>query len=112
MSFERINTFRALLDEARNSDQQRMAVAAAGEDTVIGAVAHAVREGLVHPILIGDAACIHTLAVQHQLDMDAVEVIDVPDPVEASLTAVKLVHDGEAELVDRKSTRLNSSHYS
>lgn len=99
MSFERINTFKALLDEARNSDQQRMAVAAAGEDTVIGAVAHAVREGLVHPILIGDAACIHTLAVQHQLDMDAVEVINIPDPVEASLTAVKLVHDGDAELV-------------
>ena len=99
MSPERINTFKELLDEARNAQQQRMAVAAAGESTVIGAVAHAVREGLVYPILIGDAACIHTLAAQHRLDMNAVEVVDVPDPVKASLAAVKLVHDGDAELV-------------
>jgi len=99
MSPLRINTFRELLDEARYAGRQRMAVAAAGESTVIGAVAHAIREGLVHPILIGDAERIRELVGQHKISVDSVEIMDVPDPVEASLTAVRLVHQGEAELV-------------
>lgn len=99
MSSVRINSFKQLLNEARSAGRQRMAVAAAGEDAIVGAVAHAIREGLIYPILIGDAECIRVLVKQHKISMDSIEIVDIPDPVEASLAAVKRVHDGEAELV-------------
>lgn len=99
MSVARINTFKELLDRARGSDKPRMVVAAAGEHTVIGAVAHAMREGLIHPVLVGEAARIAVLVEQCGIDAGAVEIIHVPDPVEACISAVRLVHQGRAELI-------------
>jgi len=76
-----------------------VAVAAAGEADVIAALAHAVREGLVRPVLVGAAGPIRMIAEEQGLDLAGVELIDEPDPAAAATAAVKLVHDGRAELV-------------
>lgn len=94
-----IRSFAELLDCARGCNKPRMAVAAAGESAVIASVAHAMKEGLVTPVLTGSAAHIHEIAARQQLDLGAVEVINIADPVEASTAAVRLVHDGKADIV-------------
>jgi len=94
-----VRTFEELLVRARLSTAAPMAVAAAGETAVIAAVTHAMREGLVQPILIGVGDHIRSIAEQQGMDLTDVEVIEEPDPVAACAVAVRLVHEGRAELV-------------
>jgi len=94
-----IRTFEELLQKARCATPPRMAVAAAAEPDVIGAASHAAEEGLVRPILVGNAARIRELAAEQGIDVTNFELIDLDGPVAASALAVKLVHDGEADLV-------------
>ena len=94
-----ILTFNDLMAGAKSISKPRMAVAAAGERTVMGAVAHAMREGLVTPVLIGVGEQIRALAVEHDIAPDSVDIIEAADPMEASMKAVRLVHQGHAELL-------------
>ncbi len=94
-----VTNFTTLMERARSAKTPRMAVAAAGEHTVIASVAHAMREGLVHPILVGAADHIRHLAAQQDIDISNVDILNVADPDRAGEAAVRLVHDGDAELV-------------
>ena len=76
-----------------------MAVAAAGEPAVIAALSHAMRERLVRPVLVGVGDRIREIADQQAMDLCDVELVEAPDPVAAAALAVKLVHEGQAELV-------------
>ncbi|HEX72986.1 MAG TPA: phosphate butyryltransferase [Candidatus Hydrogenedentes bacterium] len=94
-----IRTFAELLDSARRCNKPRMAVAAAGESAVIASVAHAMKEGLIAPVLVGDAAHIQEIAARQCVDLHQAEIINISNPVEASAMAVRLVHEGQADLV-------------
>jgi phosphate butyryltransferase len=94
-----INTFHELLATARRTPPPKMAVAAAGEPTVLSALAHAMEEELVHPILTGDEAVIRRIAKERAIDLTRVEIINDPDPAAAASAAVRLVHEGRADLV-------------
>jgi len=76
-----------------------MAVAAAGEPAVIAALSHAMRERLVRPVLVGVRDRIREIADQQGVDLADVELVEAADPVAAAALAVKLVHEGQAELV-------------
>jgi phosphate butyryltransferase len=76
-----------------------MAVAAAGEAAAIVSAVQAREEGLVRPILVGPSDLIRQIAEQEGIALDGIELLEAPDPVLASALAVKLVHDGEAELL-------------
>lgn len=76
-----------------------MAVAAAAEPAVMAAATHALREGLVRPILVGSCDAIRRIADASQIDISGIELIEAPDAVLAAALAVKLVHEGQAELV-------------
>lgn len=94
-----LRSFDELLARAHGGDVPRVAVAAAGESAVIAAVAHAMKENLIRPILVGDTEVIRRLAGEQGVDLADMELVNVPHPVAASVAAVKLVHDGGAELV-------------
>jgi len=94
-----LRTFDELLSRAHRVPAPRIAVAAAAESAVIAAVALAVQEGLVRPILIGASDRIRQIADEQHVDLAAAEIIDCPDLIAASTAAVKLVHEGGAELV-------------
>ncbi|HEO71799.1 MAG TPA: phosphate butyryltransferase, partial [Candidatus Hydrogenedentes bacterium] len=96
---QQLRSFDDILEHARRTPLPRMAVAAAEEPAVIAAAAHAMREGLVLPILVGNVEDIRRIADSEGIDITAMELVDAPDFVIASAHAVKLVHDGEAELV-------------
>ena len=94
-----IRGFEELAARAQQSAPARMAVAAAGEDAVIAAVAQAMREGLAHPILAGEGERIRAIAGQQGMDLTGVEIVEEPNPVAACAAAVRLVAEGRADLV-------------
>jgi len=65
-------------------------------------------KGIADAILVGDEAKIREIAGGMNMDLTGFEIIDEPDHVQAAHTAVKLVHDGKADmymkgLIDTKS---------
>lgn len=76
-----------------------MAVAAAGDTHTIEAVLRARREGIVHPILVGDKATIESALSQFHEEIPSEDIYDVPDITESATVAVKLVREGSADLL-------------
>ena len=64
------------------------------------AVFEAKERGIAEPILVGDEPKIREIAGQigWDLDKDGIRIIHEPDVDQAALTAVKLVHDKEADM--------------
>lgn len=80
----------------------------AQDDAVLEAVKAAKDRNIAEAILVGDEAKIRTIASVLKMNADEFEIINVVDPIEAARTAVKLVHDGKADmymkgLIDTKS---------
>ena len=68
------------------------------ESSLRGAV-EAFQQKLLTPILVGPRAKIAALAAQFDLDISALELIDVPHSHAAAEAAVQLVREGKAEML-------------
>ncbi len=68
------------------------------ENALLGALAGA-RDGLIVPILIGDAAKIRAVAKSCGADLSGVAIEDLPSHDAAAARAVELVHQGKATAV-------------
>ncbi|MBR4514490.1 MAG: phosphate butyryltransferase [Lachnospiraceae bacterium] len=90
--------FEALLETVKNCSMKKLAVAVAQDDAVLGAVKEAKKRGIADAVLVGDADKINAIAKEMGEDISEFEIIDVKDDYEAALTAVKLVHDGKADM--------------
>ena len=53
----------------------------------------------MHPILVGEEAQIKSIAAELNISLSGMEIINEADKVEACRKAVKLVHDGDADVV-------------
>ena len=82
----------------KNLPMKKIAVAAAEDDNVLKAIKIAKQEGIADSILVGDEDKIKEIAKQINLDLAQFKIINEPDTVAAAHIAVKLVHDGEAEM--------------
>ena len=103
-----ITSFEGLISRVKECDKKKLAVAVAQDDAVLEAVAAARDQGIADAILVGDKAKIEAIAAEIQVDLTGFEIIDEPDVQKAALTAVKLAHDGVADmymkgLIDTKS---------
>jgi len=87
------------IESAKAGRLKTVAVAAAQDEAVIDAVAEAHRDGFLNGILIGNAREIEALALDHNIVVDKLEIIDEPDIQRAAHTAVKLAADGRADLI-------------
>ena len=56
------------------------------------------QQGIADAILVGDEAKIREMAAGLNIDLTGWRIINEPDKVQASLKAVKLAHDGEADM--------------
>lgn len=90
--------FEELLQKVKNCSTKKIAVCVAQDDAVLEAVKAAKEQGIADAILVGDEDKIKEIAATMSMDLSAYEIIDVKDVTEASLTAVKLVHDGKADM--------------
>ena len=90
--------FDELLEKVKTCSTKKLAVCVAQDDAVLEAVKAAKEQGIADAILVGDADKIKEVAASVNMDLAGYEIIDVKDVTEASLTAVKLVHDGKADM--------------
>ena len=90
--------FSDLLSRVSACKKKTLSVAVAQDKAVLEAVKAAKERDIADAILVGDAAKIGEIAAELQMDLSQYTVIDEPDAVTASLKAVKLVHEGEADM--------------
>ena len=91
-------SFDDLLDRLSQVEKKKVSVAVAQDDEVLLAVKAAKEKGIADSILVGDLDKIQPIAEEIGMDLSDYEIVDVKDPIEASLAAVKLVHDGKADM--------------
>ncbi len=91
-------TFADLIAKVNECDIKKVAVAVAQDSAVLEAVKVAKDRKIADAILVGDEAQIKEIAASLNIDLADFEIINVEDPTEAALTAVKLVHDGVADM--------------
>ena len=91
-------SFEDLFKELSHVEKKKVSVAVAQDSEVLLAVKAAKEKNIADSILVGDADKIKEIADEIGMNLADYEVVDVKDPVEATLVAVKKVHDGEADM--------------
>lgn len=95
---KQMNNFDALLEKVKACSTKKIAVAVAQDDAVLEAVQAAKERNIADAILVGDEDKIKEIAASLNMDLSGYEIIDVKDTTEVAHTAVKLVHDGKADM--------------
>lgn len=90
--------FKELLSRVGECETKTLAVAVAQDKAVLEAVKVAKERGIANAILVGDEEQIREIGAELSMNMSDYKIVDEKDIVEASLKAVKLVHDGEADM--------------
>lgn len=91
-------SFDEIISKVKECGMKKVAVSVAQDDAVLEAVKEAKKRGIADAVLVGDEAKIREIAKTIDMDLDGFEIINVVDPVEASLVAVKLAHDGKVDM--------------
>lgn len=91
-------SFDEILAQVKSCPKKKVSVAVAQDENVLEAVMVAKKEGIADSILVGDAELIGEIAARIGMNLDEYEVIDIKDTTEAALAAVKLVHEGKADM--------------
>lgn len=91
-------TFDELVSKVSKFEMKKVSVAVAQDSAVLEAVRAAKDRKIADAILVGDKDRIEAVAGEVNVNISDFEIIDVKDDIEASLTAVKLVHDGVAHM--------------
>lgn len=92
------NSFDELIAKVSECEMKKVAVAVAQDSEVLQAVSEAKKKKIADAILVGDEAKMKEIAASINVDLTGFEIINEPDMIEASLKAVKLVHDGVADM--------------
>jgi len=84
---------------ANDGRKKTVAVAAAQDVDVIGAVSQAEADGFLNGVLVGDGDEIRKLADENKIDISCLEMIDIKDVGQAAHTAVGLASEGKADAI-------------
>lgn len=90
--------FSDLLSQVSKCDKKKLSVAVAQDKAVLEAVKAAKERDIADAILVGDEAKILEIGESLGMNMADYTIIHEPDDIAASLKAVKMVHDGEADM--------------
>ena len=91
-------TFDDLISKVKEIPMKKVSVAVAQDSAVLEAVRAAKDRKIADAILVGNEAKIKAVAEEDHVDISDFEIINVEDDIEASLAAVKLVHEGKADM--------------
>ncbi|MDE5908486.1 MAG: phosphate butyryltransferase [Lachnospiraceae bacterium] len=91
-------TFADLIAKVNECGMKKVAVAVAQDSAVLEAVKAAKERKIADAILVGNEKEIRDIAASLNMDLSGFEIINVEDTTEAALTAVKLVHEGKADM--------------
>ncbi|MCR5235288.1 MAG: phosphate butyryltransferase [Lachnospiraceae bacterium] len=90
--------FKELTANLSSISRKKVAVAVAQDQAVLEAIKAAKERDIADAILVGDEDEIRKIGGELGMNMDDYTIIDEKDVTESSLKAVKLVHDGEADM--------------
>lgn len=93
-----ITSFNELISKVKECSKKTVAVAVAEDDAVLEAVHAAKEQGIADAILVGDAEKIRAISASLNIDPAEYQIINEPDHIQAARTAVKLAHDGVADM--------------
>ncbi len=88
-----------LHEMARKHSCRRLVLAAAHDAHAMGAVINAYKNELVDGVFIGDEETIRAIALEKSYDLSSFTIINEPDNAKAAARAVKMVKDGDAEIL-------------
>lgn len=95
-----LTNYDVLIEKVKSfAEPMRVVVAAAGDEHTLEAIAHAMGEGILKPVLVGDAAVIGELLGKLGVEVPAEDIYDVPDVDEAAKKAVALIHEGKGDFI-------------
>ena len=90
--------FDDIISKISECGMKTVAVAVAQDSAVLEAVQAAKERNIANAILVGDEAKIKEIAASLNINVSGFEIIHEPDMIQASLIAVKLAHDGKADM--------------
>ena len=96
MVLKNMNDLRRLLEGVAT---KKLILAAADDQHSLGAVIRAWKENIIVPVLVGDEAGIKNICESNNYDITGIKIINEPDPEKAVETAVKMVHNREANVL-------------
>ena len=91
--------YERLLATCEHLEPVRTAVVHPCDETALVGALEAAAEGLIAPILVGPTARILDLAARHDLDLKRTRIVDAPHSDAAAAAAVRLVREGQAEIL-------------
>jgi len=94
-----IRSIEELLDTAKRIKTKPLVVACAEDEHVLEAVEYARKEDIVQPILVGDKEAIVAIMKKLNIKEEDYEIHDEKDKEQASLKAVKMVHDQDESIL-------------
>ena len=90
--------FNKIFSEIKKIPMKKISVAAAEDSNVLEAVSIAKEKGIADAVLVGNEIKMKQIAKELNIDLSSFEIINEPDPIQAALKAVKLVHDGYCDM--------------
>jgi phosphate butyryltransferase len=96
---QRHRHFEALLERSRPLPSLPTAVVCPDEAKSLGGALLALKESIITPVLVGNAAAIHAAAAEIGADLSGIEIIDVLGDAAAAERACALVHEGRVAAV-------------
>ena len=84
---------------ANEGRRSRVVVACAQDGAVLNAISEAHAEGFIEGTLVGDAEKIKQLAEVEKTNLSGLDLIDIPDIMQAADHAVALAASGEAQVI-------------
>ena len=93
----RIAEFEKML--AGKTDRKKLVLAVAQDSYALEAVSKAAAKGFIDPVLVGNKLLIQQLAIEGEISLEGYTIINEPDNIKAVETAVRLVHEGSADVL-------------
>lgn len=95
-----LKNFDVLIEKVKSfPEPMRVIVAAAGDEHTLEAIVHAMEEGIVKPVLVGDKAKIDEILAKLNVSVSEEDIYDVPDADEAAKKSVALIHEGKGDFI-------------
>jgi phosphate butyryltransferase len=99
LAVQRHRHFEALLERAKPLPALPTVVVCPDDENSLGGALLAMKEGIIAPILVGNAVSIRAAADGIHADLSGVEIVDVAGDAAAAERACALVHEGRAAAV-------------
>ncbi len=92
-----LSQLRDLLD--RSQKPKKLILAASEDAHSLNAVVNAANQNIIRPVLVGDREKTFGMAEILNLDISKYEFVETANPIEAVETSVKMVHDGQVDVL-------------